>query len=76
MTRSNSTIGNSVKNCISVVFLFVEGLVQVALRKVIVIYPLLEHFKVVLYERSWSFPSKVEYFNPLMPGGNKKVTHT
>ena len=41
---------------------FIEGLVQVALWKVMVICLLVECFEAVLYERSWSLSFKVKCF--------------
>ena len=52
MTVFNSFLGNSIKTRISVVDFLKEGLVQVALRKAVIIDPFVEHFKTVLYGRS------------------------
>ena len=56
VTSFNSTLGNFIKNYISVAVFLKEGLLQVALRKAVVIGPFVERFKEVLYERSWSLP--------------------
>ena len=52
----NSTLGDSIKNYISIVVFLKEGLVQVPLRKASAIAPFVERFTAVLYERSWSLP--------------------
>lgn len=52
LTNFKSTLGNSIKNYISIVVFLLKSGVRFALRKVVVIAPFLERFKAVLYERS------------------------